>query len=118
MSKIFEVKPGTVPTASEIPLGGIIPSNGNSVLNKTGTWRTQRPIFAAENCTQCLICWLHCPDSSILLENGKVVGIDADHCKGCGICAAECPTKPDKKAMTMAQGGRYEPNETFAKSTL
>lgn len=117
MSKVFEVKPGTFPSIDEIPLGGIIPSNGNGFLNKTGTWRTQRPIFHEERCTQCLLCWLHCPDDSILLEGGKVVGIDADHCKGCGICSVECGSKPEK-AMTMEQGGRYLPSETFAKSTL
>jgi 2-oxoacid:acceptor oxidoreductase delta subunit (pyruvate/2-ketoisovalerate family) len=117
MSKIYEVKVGTLPTVDEIPLGGIIPSNGNAILNKTGTWRTQRPILNRDACTDCLLCWLHCPDNSIIVQEGKVVAIDADHCKGCGICSAECGAKP-VKAMTMAQGGRYEASETFAKSTL
>lgn len=117
MAKIPEIKWGYLPTVDEIPLGGIVPSNGNAVVNKTGSWRTQRPIFNAAVCTQCMLCWLHCPDDSILLEEGKVVGIDIDHCKGCGICSAECGSKP-VKAMTMAQGGRYEASETFAKNTL
>lgn len=117
MTKIPEIKWGYLPTVDEIPLGGIVPSNGNAVVNKTGSWRTQRPIFNAAVCTQCMLCWLHCPDDSILLEEGKVVGIDIDHCKGCGICSAECGSKP-VKAMTMAQGGRYEASETFAKNTL
>ena len=34
------------------------------------------------------------------IENGKVVGIDLDHCKGCGICAEECP----RKAVSMIEG--------------
>ncbi len=114
---IHEVEPGTMPTVAEIPLGGIIPSNGNGVSNKTGSWRTQRPIFNAAVCTNCLLCWLHCPDDAILLEDGKVVGIDQDHCKGCGICSAECGSKP-VKAMTMAQGGSYQASETFARHTL
>ncbi len=117
MSSIHEVKPGTFPTVAEIPLGGIIPSNGNGILNKTGSWRTQRPILNAAVCTNCLLCWLHCPDDAIILEEGKVVGIDQDHCKGCGICSAECGSKP-VKAMTMAQGGSYEASETFARHTL
>jgi len=40
-----------------------------------------------------MICWIYCPDSSILVEDGKMIGFDYKHCKGCGICAAECPTK-------------------------
>ena len=117
MSKIRDMREIPLPTVSEIPLGGVIPSNGNTVSYKTGSWRTQRPIFNRSVCTDCLLCWLHCPDDSIILENGKVVGIDADHCKGCGICAAECGSKP-VKALTMAQGGRYQPDETFARQTL
>jgi Pyruvate/2-oxoacid:ferredoxin oxidoreductase delta subunit len=27
----------------------------------------------------------------VSLENGKVASFDYDHCKGCGICAEECP---------------------------
>jgi pyruvate ferredoxin oxidoreductase delta subunit len=35
---------------------------------------------------------LACPDSSIMLnEEGKVTGIDYDHCKGCGVCTNVCP---------------------------
>ena len=59
---------------------------------------------------------MHCPDDSIALEEGKVTGIDEDHCKGCGICASRVPAKP-VKAMTMEQGGRYRV-ETFARHTL
>jgi len=117
MAQFRDMRDTPLPTVSEVPLGGVLPANGNSVTYKTGSWRTQRPIFNRSVCTDCLLCWLHCPDDSIVLENGKVVGIDADHCKGCGICAAECGSKP-VKAMTMAQGGRYEANETFARTSI
>jgi pyruvate ferredoxin oxidoreductase delta subunit len=40
-----------------------------------------------------MLCWAFCPDGSILVEEGKVTGIDLAHCKGCGICAQECPRK-------------------------
>ena len=39
-----------------------------------------------------MLCYFYCPDASIIVENGKAVGFDLDHCKGCGICARECPT--------------------------
>jgi len=38
-----------------------------------------------------MLCYFYCPDASIIVENGKAVGIDLLHCKGCGICAKECP---------------------------
>ena len=38
-----------------------------------------------------MICYWACPDSSIVVQDGKMVGIDLKHCKGCGICADVCP---------------------------
>jgi pyruvate ferredoxin oxidoreductase delta subunit len=95
-----------LPTVSQVPLGGILSNVGCSVTYRTGSWRTQRPVFNAELCTNCMLCWINCPDSSIIVKAGKVAEIDEMHCKGCGICAYVCPTKP-VKAMTMAQGGEY-----------
>jgi len=43
-------------------------------------------------CTNCLICWIYCPDMAIN-RGEKVVKINYDYCKGCGICASECPVK-------------------------
>ncbi len=88
----------------ELPQGGIIPEAGNAEQYITGSWRTFRPIRDEEKCTNCLLCWIHCPDSSIIVEDAKVVGIDYDHCKGCGICAEICP--PKIKAITMVEEKR------------
>jgi 2-oxoacid:acceptor oxidoreductase delta subunit (pyruvate/2-ketoisovalerate family) len=71
--------------------GGVVIETGNSVAYITGTWRTMRPVRDLEQCTQCLICWIMCPDSAITVENGKVADFDYAHCKGCGICAEQCP---------------------------
>jgi len=76
-----------------IPIGGMILEPGNSERYNTGTWRSFRPVKDETKCTHCLICWAYCPDSSVIVEEGKVVGIDLYHCKGCGICAKECPAK-------------------------
>ena len=35
----------------------------------------------------------------VVLKEGNVVGIDYEHCKGCGICSFECPVDP--KAIEM-----------------
>jgi 2-oxoacid:acceptor oxidoreductase delta subunit (pyruvate/2-ketoisovalerate family) len=77
----------------DIPIGGMILEAGNAVNYRTGGWRAFRPIRDAERCTHCLQCWVFCPDSSILVEEGKIQGFDLAHCKGCGICAAVCPDK-------------------------
>ena len=63
-------------------------------VNKTGSWRTFRPVYEKAKCKKCWICWKFCPDISIrILEDGSGIEFDYDHCKGCGICAAECPAK-------------------------
>jgi pyruvate ferredoxin oxidoreductase delta subunit len=77
----------------EIPIGGLIVDGGNAKEYKTGGWRTFKPVWDKEKCSQCLTCWINCPDSSITVSDGKMSGIDYDHCKGCGICAKVCPKK-------------------------
>ncbi|MDR1775324.1 MAG: 4Fe-4S binding protein [Actinomycetes bacterium] len=63
---------------------------GNSVDYVTGGWRSMRPVWDADKCKHCLLCWVNCPDSSITVADEQMTGIDYDHCKGCGICAVEC----------------------------
>lgn len=77
----------------DLPIGGLILEPGTANEYLTGGWRNLKPIRDEEKCTNCLICWIYCPDSSILVQDEKVVGIDYEHCKGCGICAKECPPK-------------------------
>ncbi len=73
------------------PLGAIIPEAGTAANYKTGGWRALRPIRDEEKCNHCLICFILCPDTSIIVEDEKVTGFNLQHCKGCGICAYECP---------------------------
>jgi 2-oxoacid:acceptor oxidoreductase delta subunit (pyruvate/2-ketoisovalerate family) len=51
-------------------------------------------------CNQCDTCWLFCPDVSIrrvgpvqltLGWGAQAYEVDYDYCKGCGVCAEECP---------------------------
>ncbi len=58
---------------------------------ETGEWRTETPIFHQEKCTDCLLCVPYCPDSCILVKDGKRQDFDYAHCKGCGICVKACP---------------------------
>lgn len=83
-----------------LPEGDIL-EGGTAAAFKTGGWRSERPLFNDKNCIQCSICWVVCPDAAVNTKEGKVTGFDYDHCKGCAICDHECPTKPEKRAITM-----------------
>jgi len=64
---------------------------GNAVEFKTGDWRSDKPVFVADKCKQCMLCFPVCPDSAIILDNqGQVSGFDMDFCKGCLCCKAVC----------------------------
>ncbi|NLG86321.1 MAG: 4Fe-4S binding protein [Firmicutes bacterium] len=83
----------------EVPVAGWLEKKGNAKEYETGDWRTIKPVWIEKNCIQCLRCFVYCPDLAILSQGEKVAGIDYQHCKGCGICANECPSKP--KALEM-----------------
>ncbi|HLN46170.1 MAG: 4Fe-4S binding protein [Chloroflexota bacterium] len=74
----------------------------SSVGFMTGDWKTYTPVRELEKCTLCLTCVMHCPEGAIRFrpDMGKIE-IDPEFCKGCGICANECPTKAIK--MTIEQ---------------
>jgi len=49
------------------------------------------------NCLACDNCWTFCPDNAViktqeLATDGSHYLFDLDYCKGCGLCAHECPT--------------------------
>lgn len=79
----------------------MVVSTGSMLINKTGGWRSQRPVIDYEKCISCMVCWKFCPDISIRIKDNKPL-IDLDYCKGCGICAEECP----KKAIEMVTEGK------------
>lgn len=83
----------------EIPSGGVITDAGNSQEYDTGGWRSFRPVWDWKKCVNCKVCWIYCPDGSIKIRDGAMSGIDLAHCKGCGICAKECP----HRAIEMAE---------------
>ena len=51
-----------------------------------------RRCMSCGNCFECDNCYGVCPDNAVVkLGPGRRYEIDLDYCKGCGICAAECP---------------------------
>ena len=90
----------------DMPKGAMIVEPGNAAAYNTGAWRSDRPIWIKENCIQCLFCWIFCPDSSVTVANGERGEFDYMHCKGCGVCALECPAKVKAIVMlTEAEAG-------------
>lgn len=78
--------------------------SGPGDAGRTGAWRVERPVIDLKKCTPakkqksvCHLCWLYCPDSVISREIEPK--IDLEYCKGCGICAEECPIQ----AITMIE---------------
>jgi len=73
---------------------------GTSRANKTGSWRTQKPVTDQDICIGCSLCAKICPEACIDMitdNNGKPKPrTDYDYCKGCALCAHECPVKAIK----------------------
>ncbi len=64
-----------------------------SVEVRTGLWRTLRPVIDEARCRHCTwICSTLCPDGTIEVKQDGGPQIDLDHCKGCMICVAVCPS--------------------------
>lgn len=51
-----------------------------------------RRCLSCGNCFECDTCYGVCPDNAVIkLGPGKRYDINYDFCKGCGLCAEECP---------------------------
>ncbi|MBI5100321.1 MAG: 4Fe-4S binding protein [Nitrospirae bacterium] len=75
--------------------GSVILEGGSAAKFKTGSWRAFRPVWKEEHCIQ----W-------VKVKDGKRGEFDYDYCKGCGICALECPGKKGIKAIVMVEEGK------------
>ncbi|MDA8210500.1 MAG: 4Fe-4S binding protein [Clostridia bacterium] len=76
----------------EIPFAGTVPSPQTENEGMiTGHWRTRRPVIDRDKCTECLMCWISCPDACITQDDNKGLQFNMKYCKGCGICTTTCP---------------------------
>ncbi len=61
-------------------------------LDETNALFEARRCMSCGNCFECDNCYGVCPDNAVIkLGPGKRFQFNYDYCKGCGICATECP---------------------------
>ncbi|MEM4265424.1 MAG: 4Fe-4S binding protein, partial [Thermoplasmata archaeon] len=92
-----EMLPGAAIGEQDTPAGKV--GMGSMIENKTGSWKVFQPKYDKEKCTMCLTCWWACPEGCIYRTKDKL-DFDMSYCKGCGICANECPVE----AIEMTRG--------------
>jgi len=62
-------------------------------LTKDTALLEARRCLSCGSCFECDNCYGICPDNAVIkLGPGKRYAIDYDFCKGCGMCAEECPS--------------------------
>lgn len=71
-------------------------TSGPGDAGRTGSWRVERPVIDYSRCTPaksgkhaCHLCWLYCPDAVVSKTIEPTFNLE--YCKGCGICAEQCP---------------------------
>lgn len=70
-------------------LGPVATVYGSS---NTGSWRIERPEVDFEKCVKCSTSEKFCPAGVITVDKEAEIPVfDWKYCKGCGICANECP---------------------------
>jgi pyruvate ferredoxin oxidoreductase gamma subunit len=101
---------GAVPTMSSnpvwgyrtAPIGGVLPTPGNTAHNDLHTSRTGwMPVLDRDKCIDCGMCDMVCPDLCLVWSTHadadgkpriKLDGIDYQYCKGCMRCVETCST--------------------------
>ncbi len=70
------------------PLSAWYPG-GYSEMKEPKISRTIRPVIDPQKCSHCNLCYIFCPEGSII--RGENFKVNYAYCRGCGICARECP---------------------------
>jgi 2-oxoacid:acceptor oxidoreductase gamma subunit (pyruvate/2-ketoisovalerate family)/2-oxoacid:acceptor oxidoreductase delta subunit (pyruvate/2-ketoisovalerate family) len=65
---------------------------GYGVLKDVSSWRVFTPEIDIDKCIGCKNCWVFCPETAFNWdETTNKPSIRYNACKGCGVCANECP---------------------------
>ena len=101
----------------EFPTGYVYAPRAVRLPTATPAAGAQSSYLGFRKCSNCMLCWAYCPDSSIEVEDGAMTGIDLFHCKGCGVlrsgvqvrCARLSPRlKPRSRKRRGSNHGRKE----------
>ena len=79
-------------TWQDVAPGAVVTEPGNASAYKTGDWRSKRPVHDFSRCIKCGVCYVFCPEGCLNQNAEGYFEADLYYCKGCGICAHECPT--------------------------
>jgi 2-oxoacid:acceptor oxidoreductase gamma subunit (pyruvate/2-ketoisovalerate family)/2-oxoacid:acceptor oxidoreductase delta subunit (pyruvate/2-ketoisovalerate family) len=60
---------------------------------RTGEWRYERPELNKAACRLCGWCSIYCPVGCLTTGEDRYYHPNLDYCKGCGVCASECPAE-------------------------
>lgn len=115
------------PNAVSMPIGGINPHFGNSVINDVSPSRQGYiPVFLQDKCINCGLCDSTCPDMVFQFREGTYrgremminCGLDYYHCKGCLRCVAVCPTHALVKGLEAEHPNKewFLPNQELLRS--
>jgi pyruvate ferredoxin oxidoreductase delta subunit len=77
---------------------GVVPYKSSKDY-KTGDWGVAKPVIDHKKCTKCTLCHFFCPEGAIKVREDGYMEVNEEYCKGCGICANECPAKCIKMEM-------------------
>ena len=76
-------------------------TESNIGLGEEQALREAGRCFQCGLCNSCELCMIYCSDAAITRADEGRFDIKLDYCKGCGVCAAECP----RGCITMTREG-------------
>lgn len=81
---------------------------GSTITNSlVGSREGKLPYFIVDKCINCGLCDTTCPDMVFQFKDGKNLGMDLYHCKGCMRCVEVCPTQA---LVEVAEGEKENQN--------
>lgn len=85
-------KQTATPKWQDLALGCAITEPASSKYQRTGDWRSSRPVWKYEQCVKCGVCTVFCPEGCISHRSDGYPEANMEYCKGCAICVTECWT--------------------------